>query len=87
MATAAERLLTAEEFGLLPDDGLPSELVRGKIVSRPMATPRHGQICSNVAGLLWKHVHKWDLGHLANLSGVITQRRPRHRARSRRVLL
>lgn len=34
MSTASqEKLLTAEEFGSLPDDGRLSELVRGKIVS------------------------------------------------------
>jgi hypothetical protein len=29
---AAEALLTAEEYRLLPDDGPPTELVRGRIV-------------------------------------------------------
>ena len=40
MATA-EALLTAEEYYLLPDDGQPTELVRGRVVPVNMPSPSH----------------------------------------------
>src|SRR5262245_41468390 len=43
-ASAPERLLTAEEYLLLPDDGIPNELVRGRVVEVGVPTPRHGEI-------------------------------------------
>jgi Uma2 family endonuclease len=78
MATATPtRLLTAEEYAQRPDPGHPEELVRGEIV--PMAQPgvRHGEVCNEVAFLLWSHVRQHDLGRiLTNDTGVITERGP-----------
>ena len=48
MATV-ETLLTTEEFHLLPDDGQPLELVRGRVVVMNMPGFRHGEICWNAA--------------------------------------
>lgn len=33
MATVADKLITAEEYAWFPDDGRPTELVRGRIVT------------------------------------------------------
>ena len=43
-AATAEKLLTAEEFLLLPDEGVPKELVRGRVIPLAVSTPRHGQV-------------------------------------------
>lgn len=75
MSTVAERLLTAEEFRLLPDDGLPKELVRGRVVLMNVPAPRHGYICANVVGLLRPFVVDRQLGRvLCNDAGVVTER-------------
>jgi Uma2 family endonuclease len=77
MATVAEKLVTAEEFGRLPDDGPPKELVRGRVVILNMPKPRHGQICSKVVRVLGGFVDQHDLGHvLSNDAGVVTERDP-----------
>jgi Uma2 family endonuclease len=73
----AESLLTAEEYLLLPDNGQPTELVRGRVVSMNVPTPRHGQICNKVGRILGNFAEEHDLGHvLSNDSGVITERGP-----------
>ena len=76
MATA-DVLLTAEEFSKLPDDGLPCELVRGRIVRMNMPFARHGEICANIVLLVGSYVQQRDLGRvICNDAGVITERDP-----------
>lgn len=78
MATAdlMERLMTAEEF-LLLDDGVPSELVRGRVVEIGVPAPLHGFFCALIVRLLGEFVHPRDLGRImCNDSGVITERDP-----------
>jgi Uma2 family endonuclease len=70
-------LMTAEEFVRRADPGHPEELVRGRIVPRPVPDRRHGQICGNAYFLIRAHADAHDLGHvLCNDSGVITERDP-----------
>jgi Uma2 family endonuclease len=77
MTTVAEKLLTAEEYRLLPDDGQRTELVRGRIVPMNMPAPRHGQICGKLIRLLGRFLDEHDLGHLiSNDAGVRTERDP-----------
>ncbi len=71
-----DRLLTAEEYLLLPDTGRPTELVRGRIVSTDWPTPWHGYVCCNVAGVLGDFVEEVKGGRLTNGSGVVTERDP-----------
>jgi Uma2 family endonuclease len=76
MATV-ETLLTAEEYRLLPDNGRPTELVRGRIFPLNMPAPRHGQICVNISYLLRRYFEDHDLGHVvSNDSGVVTEHDP-----------
>jgi Uma2 family endonuclease len=76
MATV-EALLTAEEYGRLPDDGRRTELVRGRIVAMNMPYPRHGQICVQTVYLLKRYLDEDDRGQVVcNDSGVITERDP-----------
>ena len=73
----AEHLLTAEEYLQLPDRGVPTELVRGKVVEMNVPTPRHGQICAKVARIVGHYADEHGLGHvLTNDSGVLTERDP-----------
>jgi Uma2 family endonuclease len=79
MATAEiqERLITVQEFLMMPDDGAPTELVRGRIVPRNVPAPRHGYFCALIVRLLGEFVWPRDTGRiLSNDSGVITERDP-----------
>jgi Uma2 family endonuclease len=76
MATA-EVLLTAEEYRLLPDNGRPMELIRGRIVPMNMPAPRHGEICARTVYLVQSYLEKDDLGRVvSNDSEVVTERDP-----------
>jgi Uma2 family endonuclease len=73
----AEKLMTAKEFLLLPDDGVPKELVRGRVITVNVPTPRHGQICGEVAYLLRRFLDDHRLGHvIPNDSGVVVEEDP-----------
>jgi Uma2 family endonuclease len=74
---AVNALLTAEEFRLLPDNGQPLELVRGRVVPMNVPAPRHGEVCGKVVRLLGNHVDERDLGRVvSNDSGVVTEHDP-----------
>jgi Uma2 family endonuclease len=76
MATA-EKLMTIEEYARLPDNGRPTELVRGRVVERNLPIPRHGQICSRVGRIIENYADEHDLGDVVgNDSGVVTERTP-----------
>jgi Uma2 family endonuclease len=79
MSTVAvpPRLLTAEEYAALPDDGRMTELVKGVIVEMPSPTPAHGFVCSKFSYHLNHYVLPRDLGRVvSNDSGVVTERGP-----------
>jgi Uma2 family endonuclease len=72
-----EALLTAEEYSQLPDNGQPTELVRGRVVPVNIPAPRHGQVCGKVVRILGRFLDEHDIGHLvSNDSGVVTERDP-----------
>ncbi len=73
----AEKLMTAEEFLQLPDDGVPKELVRGRVITLNVPTPRHGQICGRVDRLVGNFADDHKLGHvIPNDSGVVVEEDP-----------
>lgn len=79
MATAElrERLITAKEFLLMPDDGVPKELVRGRIVTMNVPAPKHGYYCALIVQLFGEFVRSHDLGRImSNDSGVVTEHDP-----------
>lgn len=77
MTVVAESLLTAEEFQLLPDNGVPCELIRGRIVEMNMPAPRHGYFCNLIGRILGNFVAEHDLGRVMNNdTGVVTERGP-----------
>ena len=76
MATA-EALLTAEEYRLLPENGRPTELVRGELVTMNMPAPRHGEICSRTDRIVGNFADERHTGRVvSNDAGVITERDP-----------
>lgn len=76
MATI-ESLLTAEEYLELPDNGCPTELVRGRIVTMNVPTFRHGKLCALLGRLIGNYADEHQLGHvLCNDAGIITERGP-----------
>lgn len=76
MATI-ENLLTAEEYAQLPDNGVPTELVRGRIITMNIPGSRHGWLCARAAKLLAVYVDDNQLGRVfCNDAGMITEREP-----------
>jgi Uma2 family endonuclease len=76
MATV-DTLLTAEQYALLPDNGQPTELVRGRIVEMNPPTPWHGYVCGTIFYVVRTFVRGNDLGRvMSNDAGVITERGP-----------
>jgi Uma2 family endonuclease len=74
-ATTAKRLLTAEEYSRLPDDGRMTELVRGEVVEMNIPVSRHGEICARITYLLQRFLEDHPVGRvISNDSGVITER-------------
>jgi len=70
-------LITAEEYGLMPDNGRPTELIRGRVHMMNLPFPLHGRICVRISRLLDTFAEEHDLGHvLGNDSGIITERDP-----------
>jgi Uma2 family endonuclease len=76
MATTTA-LLTAEAYLQMPDNGQPTELVRGEVITMPPPTPRHGQICFRAGYLLQRYLDDHPLGCIvSNDAAVITERDP-----------
>lgn len=66
-----------DEFQRMESNGLPTELVRGRIVEMNPPFPYHGWVCGNVIGILRAFVREHRLGRvMGNDSGVHTDREP-----------
>jgi len=78
MATATQKLITAEEFSQMPQpaDGSRQELVRGVVVNMPPPGFRHGKLNFRIAKLLDRHVEPNRLGHVVPETGMTTERGP-----------
>jgi Uma2 family endonuclease len=76
MATEDELLYTAEQFAALPDDGIRTELVRGRIIPLPIPAPRYGYVCSQLLLRLGVYAEEHRRGHVLARSAVITERDP-----------
>ncbi|MBI4520972.1 MAG: Uma2 family endonuclease [Gemmatimonadetes bacterium] len=69
---ARDKLLTAEEFERLPDDGYRTELVRGRVVREPPAGYEHGRIGGELIYVLNRFVREHRLGEvLASETGFV----------------
>ena len=78
MTTLLEsKLLTAEEYGRLENDGRLTELVRGKTVEMNRPFTSHGYLMINIGHLLTQFVKQHGLGRVVGGdAGVVTQRDP-----------
>ncbi|HZU35319.1 MAG TPA: Uma2 family endonuclease [Gemmataceae bacterium] len=79
MATAAQKLITAEEFFRMPEpsDGSQQELVRGAIITMPPPGALHGACCSRINRRLATFVEDHKRGTVfANDTGFILKRQP-----------
>ena len=78
MTTLLEpKLLTAKEYGRLPNSGKLTELARGRIVEVNRPYTMHGYQVYRVAMLLGQFVDQHRLGWIvAGNAGVVTQRDP-----------
>jgi Uma2 family endonuclease len=76
-APATQRLLSAAEYLKLPDRGMPTELVRGRVVEMNVPAPRHGEICANITTLINPYVRGQGMGRIvSNDGGILTERDP-----------
>ncbi|MGH7172167.1 MAG: Uma2 family endonuclease [Gemmataceae bacterium] len=70
-------MLSAAEYAKLPDRGVPTELVRGRVVEMNVPAPRHGEICANIITLINPHVRGQGMGRMvSNDGGILTERDP-----------
>ena len=65
MLATRKRLITAEQFLRLPDDGRIRELVRGRIEVMNVPTPRHGWHCFRAAVLVDEYARGRKAGRVA----------------------
>ena len=71
------KLLSAEEYVLLPADQQLTELVRGKIIEFNRPFTSHGYYLNQIGFLLTQFVEQHGLGRVvAGDAGVVTQRNP-----------
>ncbi len=70
------KLLTAEEFAALPDDGTWQELVNGEVRTSPPPGGSHGETAMNVGIVVGSYVRSHELGRVFGESGWILTRGP-----------
>jgi Uma2 family endonuclease len=73
--TTATTLITAEEFGAIPDDVTKSELIRGEVARFPYPEWIHGYVLMRIAGLLGRRIDR-NVGTVYCGSGFILSRNP-----------
>jgi Uma2 family endonuclease len=82
MATVAsvppdQHRLSAAEYAQLTERGIPTELVRGRVVEMNVPAPRYGEICANITTLIGPHVRGQGMGRIvSNDGGILTEREP-----------
>jgi Uma2 family endonuclease len=75
-AEAVQRLMTAEEFAQLPDDGRRLELVNGVVVEMSRPKPRHGRVAALLITKVGSFVEENNLGVVFSESGFVIGRDP-----------
>jgi Uma2 family endonuclease len=76
-AVATSLLLTAEEYLQMPDNGMPTELVRGRRVEMNRPYTEHGFRMIEIAAILRDFTRVKNLGRVVGGdAGVVTRRNP-----------
>ena len=71
------RPMTADEFLLMPDDGLRHELIRGEVTTMSLPGGRHGEITLEIARRIANHAKPNKLGKTyAAETGFVIERGP-----------
>jgi Uma2 family endonuclease len=69
--------MTADEFFMMPDDGMLHELIRGEVTTIPLPGGRHGEIALEIGRLIGNHVKARRLGKAyAAETGFLIERGP-----------
>ncbi len=78
MSATALKLITAEEFGRMPNppDGSKQELVKGVIVTMPPPKGRHGIVQLAIGAILHNFVKPKRLGWVVTEAGTKLERNP-----------
>ena len=71
--TTATRLMTADEFLMMPDDGRRYELIRGELVELPQPGMVHGFVSMRVASVLDSFVMEHNLGIVITPAGFVIE--------------
>jgi Uma2 family endonuclease len=72
-----DRLLTAEVFGEMPDEGHPTELIRGRVVAGYWTRMRQGLICTQILHAIGEYLDVHDLGRAVTGNvGIVIARNP-----------
>ncbi|MCX6023302.1 MAG: Uma2 family endonuclease, partial [Chloroflexi bacterium] len=75
--TTVNKLLTAEEFAALPDDGRRLELINGEVVEMTPGNVEHGSVTASLTSHLFVHVMENGLGRVVTADpGIFVQRAP-----------
>ncbi len=70
------RLMTADEFFNMPDDGQLHELIRGEVTTMSLPGGTHGKVVSKILRRIGNHVEAHSLGETYAESGFLIERRP-----------
>jgi Uma2 family endonuclease len=70
------RLITAEEYAAMSDDGRRTELVRGEVIELPPPSSMHGIVCTRIARRIGAFVEDNNLGQTTVESGTVTETDP-----------
>jgi Uma2 family endonuclease len=71
------RLMTADEFLEMPDDGFLHELIRGEVVTMSLPGGEHGEVAGEIFRLIANHVRSTKLGKTyAAETGFLIERDP-----------
>jgi len=71
------RPMTADEFIMMPDDGMLHELIRGEVTTMPLPGGRHGKIALKIGRRVGDFVENHGLGEtFAAETGFLIERNP-----------
>jgi Uma2 family endonuclease len=73
---AETRLMTADEFAALPDDGVRRELVKGEVVTMAPTRARHSQLSLQLMGAVLNWVSEHGGVAMGQEPAVIVEREP-----------
>jgi Uma2 family endonuclease len=70
------RLISADQFAAMPDDGFAHELIRGEVITMSLPGGRHGKIASRIGRLLGNYTDTRNLGDVYSEVGYLVERHP-----------